>query len=147
MAATKEEKKKGLRIPVATLVILTLAGLAGVTYYTGSPAVAPSLVPTYSCPGAPQIIVGNASNYNYDAGTLRLVVGQNNTIAWVDDDPGFELHVITTAVPQGNQNWDLNMTQGQTDCLTLTVPGTYIYYYPSVALPAQLLIVEKSTAS
>jgi plastocyanin len=146
MASAAEEKKKSFRIPVTTLVILTLAGLAGVTYYTGSPPIQPSLVPSTSCPVALQIIVGNSVNYNYEQGTLKVVVGVNNTVAWVDDEAGFELHIITTAVPQGNQNWDLNMTQGQTNCLTLTVPGTYIYYYLNVPVPARVLIVEQASS-
>lgn len=144
MLATQDETKKSLRVPVATLVILTLAGLAGVMYYVGSPVIQSSLIPSTSCSGAPQIIVGNSSNSNYEQATLKLLVGTNNTVAWVDDEQGFELHIITTAVPQGNQNWDLNMTQGQTNCLTLTVPGTYIYYYLNVATPPRTLIVEKS---
>lgn len=148
MASPSEEttSKKKLRVPIATLVILTLAGLAGVTYYTGSPPIQPSLIPSTSCAGAVQIIVGNSTNYNYNQETLKVVLGVNSTIAWTDDESGFELHVITTAVPQGNQNWDLNMTQGETQCLNLTVPGTYFYYYLNVAAAARRLIVEQASS-
>lgn len=145
MVATAEEKKS-LRVPIATLAILTLAGMASVLYYVGSPVVQSSLVPSLSCAGAPQIIVGNGTNYNFEQATLKVVVGVNNTVAWVDDEPGFELHVITTDVPQGNQNWDLNMTEGQINCLTLTVPGTYLYYYLDVPVPPRTLVVEPAAS-
>lgn len=134
-----EAPKKKRRIPFATVVILVLAAFAGLTYYLGTPPVQPGVIPTIGpCPNAVKVIVNNtASNEAYHPPTLTLVVGVNNTVGWVDDDPGFELHVISVAVPIGGSQWSLNMSDtagSNTECFSLSVPGTYSYemYVPYV---------------
>ena len=136
--------KKSRRLSLTTIVILILAAVAGVTYYLGTPAIAPSLTPSTNCARAVHIIVGNNTNFNYEQPSLTIVVGVNNTVAWTDDESGFELHIITTAVPSSTGNWDLNMTQGQTECLTPTSPGMYVYYYLNVQTPPRTLIVKQA---
>jgi len=130
------EKPRNRRVPLTTIIILTLAAVAGITYYLGSPAIQPSATPTLgACPGAVQIVVpdglgASGSSKGYQPPSLSLVAGVNNTVAWVDDYPGIVLNVYSVAVPTGALQWDLNMTDSpgaNTQCLTLTVPGQYTY--------------------
>jgi hypothetical protein len=133
---TSTAKPRNRRISITTIIILILAAFAGITYYFGTPALQPSATPTLgSCPQSAQIVVGNssganASTKNYQPPDLSLVLGVNSTVSWIDEDPGFELHVISVAVPQNGPEWDLNITDAagaNTQCVALTAPGTYTY--------------------
>jgi len=146
--AQEPTQSKRRRVSFTTILILLLAGLAGVTYYLGTPALQPSVTPaSSSCAGAARIVVDNGANSSarYQPPPITVVVGVNNTVAWVDEDQGFELHVISVAVPGGHQ-WDLNMTQGQTECVLLTAPGTYTYEMFVPYVVAGTITVKGATA-
>jgi hypothetical protein len=133
---TTTDGPRNRRISLSTIIILILVAIAGITYYLGSPAIQPSATPTLgACPNAVQIVIpaglgANGSARPYQPPSLTLVVGVNNTVAWVDDYPGIELNVYSAVIPSGARQWDLNMTDtpgANTQCLTLTVPGPYAY--------------------
>jgi len=108
-----------------------------------------------SCPTAARVVVNNtaasnASTKNYQPPALSLVIGVNNTVAWTDEDPGFELHVISVAVPPGGPQWDLNMTDtpgANTQCVSLTAPGTYTYEIFVPYIVAGTIVVKESASS
>jgi plastocyanin len=92
----------------------------------------------------------NESTRNYQPPTLSLVFGVNNSVAWTDEDSGFELHVISVAVPPGGLQWDLNMTDTpgeNTQCVLLTAPGTYTYEIFVPYVVAGTIVVKSSTSS
>jgi hypothetical protein len=133
---TVTDKPKKRRIPLGTIIILILVAIAGIAYYLGSPEIQPSATPILgACTNAVQIVIpdglsANGSAKPYQPPSLNVVVGVNNTIAWVDDYPGIELTVYSVVVPSGALQWDLNMTDSpgaNTQCIALTVLGPYTY--------------------
>ena len=72
--------------------------------------------------------VGSNLTLNYSPVNLRVVVGVNNTIRWVQKDP--IPHTVTSvSVPSGAIGFDSeNMNKGDSFSVTLTVPGTYEYF-------------------
>jgi len=70
---------------------------------------------------------GSITTINFSPAKIRVVVGVNNTIVWVNNDP-IQHTVTSTSVPSGASSFDSNtFNEGQTYELTLTVPGTYKY--------------------
>lgn len=132
-----------------------LAAVAGATYYFGTPALQPSARPsTTSCAGAVTILVDNSTPNstisNYQPPKLNLVLGVNSTVAWTDEDTGFEVHVISVAVPAGAQDWDLNMTNTpgeNTQCLALPAAGTYTYEMFIPYVVAGTIVVKSPTST
>ncbi len=113
---------------MATILILILAAIAGITYYLGTPTPAPGVIPMTSCGGDPDILITNSQDFKPPP--MNLVIGTNSTVAWTDDYSGAGVNVISRASPFDGPVWDLNMTDatpGNTQCIALTVPGTYVY--------------------
>lgn len=73
--------------------------------------------------------VGADATLNFQPATIRVVIGVNNTVQWIQQD-SVPHNVISTSVPSGTQSFrsTLTLSQGQTFTVTLTVPGTYKYY-------------------
>jgi plastocyanin len=76
--------------------------------------------------------VGSNQSLNFSPAKVTVVVGINNTIRWVQNDP--IPHTVTSlSVPNGAAFDSKNLNKGDTFSLTLTVPGTYTYdcsYHP-----------------
>jgi plastocyanin len=75
--------------------------------------------------------VGNNPSLNYQPATITVVIGVNNTIEWIDQDPAAPHTVTFTSVPTGVDAKAIssgNLVQGDTFTVNLTVPGTYEYY-------------------
>lgn len=71
---------------------------------------------------------GNNESLNFEPKTIRVVVGINNTIVWVNNDP-LQHTVKSLSEPTGAQRFDSGiLNQGQSFSVTLTVTGTYDYY-------------------
>jgi len=150
------EKARKRKIPITTVIILILTAVAGIGYYLGTPTLKPSVTPTLgSCPTAAHVVVDNSaasktSTKNYQPPGLSVVIGVNNTVTWTDEDPGFERHVISVAVPPGGPEWDLNMTDtpgANTQCVSLTAPGTYTYEMFVPYIVAGTIVVKGSASS
>lgn len=71
--------------------------------------------------------VGSNLSLNFEPAKLTVVIGVNNTLQWVEDDP--IPHTATSlSVPAGSDTFDSKtLSEGQTFSVTLTVPGTYEY--------------------
>jgi plastocyanin len=82
--------------------------------------------------GSVQIIlpldVGNDESLNFQPAKIKVVVGVNNTIVWVDED--YIQHTIRSVnVPAGGKAWDSGiLNEGQSFTQVLTVPGNYKYF-------------------
>lgn len=60
---------------------------------------------------------------NFSPSTLKVMIGVNNTVTWVNND--IVLHTVTSDTGLFNSN-DLN--SGQSWSYTFTTPGTYSYH-------------------
>lgn len=71
--------------------------------------------------------VGSNLSVNFEPAKIKVVVGVNNTIEWVENDP--IPHTVTSlSVPPGSEAFDSKtLNEGQAFSVTLTVPGTYEY--------------------
>jgi plastocyanin len=132
-------------------VILALAAIAGIAYYVGTPPPLPTVQSTAtSCPqGAPQVVIpqgiGTNSDIHFQPQTLTVVIGVNNTIGWDDLDTTLPHVVSSVSVPPNSVQWDLNMTGGNSYCVTLPTPGTYSYELRLPAVVGGIIQVKSAT--
>jgi len=76
--------------------------------------------------------IGTNPAIHFEAPTLTLIVGVNNTAVWSDQDSTVLHNVISASGPE---QWNIEgMKGGNNYCVTLTIPGTYTY---SIYLPYQ----------
>jgi plastocyanin len=68
------------------------------------------------------------TSLNFTPSTIRVVVGVNNTITWLNQDTRSQHTVVTESVPSGAQSFSVVIGSGQTYATTLSVPGTYRYF-------------------
>src|SRR5882762_7123521 len=70
--------------------------------------------------------VGSDRSLNYKPAVIRVTIGVNNTILWVQHDPGSAHTVTSASTPAGASPFDSgDLTQGQNFVQNLTVQGTY----------------------
>ena len=72
--------------------------------------------------------VGKNSNLNFSPAVVKLVIGVNNTVIWVNRDV-VNHTVDAILVPQGAVKFSSGgpIMPGQNFTVTLTVPGSYTY--------------------
>ena len=72
--------------------------------------------------------VGSNPNLNFKLANIVIIIGVNNTVQWIDQDP--TPHTVTsTSVPAGAKAFDSGtINLGDSFSVTFTVPGTYRYY-------------------
>jgi plastocyanin len=75
----------------------------------------------------PRGVAANKS-LNFVPATVKVIIGVNNTITWINQDPLSQHTVVTTSTPNGSPPVDLILGTNQTYAITFTVPGTYLYY-------------------
>jgi len=75
----------------------------------------------------PKGIAENQS-LNFVPSHLKLVIGVNNTVTWINQDNLSQHTVVTNLVPSGGTQVDLILGTNQTYTVKFTVPGTYDYY-------------------
>ncbi len=72
--------------------------------------------------------VGSNQSLNFTPSTIKVVIGVNNTITFVNRDT-VSHDVASTSVPGGANSFDSGtMAQGATFKVTLTVAGTYQFH-------------------
>jgi plastocyanin len=72
--------------------------------------------------------VGQNRSLNFEPPSIRVVIGVNNTVVWMDEDP-LQHTVTSLSIPHGATRFDSGiLNQGQSFTWTFTVPGTYRYY-------------------
>jgi plastocyanin len=75
----------------------------------------------------PKGVAENQSE-NFVPSQLKLVIGVNNTVTWINQDNLSQHTVVTNVVPQGANQVDLILGTNETYTVKFTVPGTYDYY-------------------
>ena len=88
--------------------------------------------------------VGGNQSLNFQPAHIRVVIGLNNTVSWINDDT--TPHTVTsTTVPSGAASFDSgNMNAGAKFSHTFTVAGTYTYYCKYHSWMQGTVIVEAS---
>lgn len=87
---------------------------------------------------------GANGSINFQPATIRVIIGVNNTVVWVNDDP-LEHTVTSTSVPAGAEAFDSGtLSQGQTFAWTFTEPGIYRYFSPAQPAPMQGTVIVVS---
>ncbi len=128
---------------VVVILVIAAAGYIFETSQSGQPSTAPTTKSssattttsssTAASPTSTKVTVsipngaGSITTISFSPAKIKVVVGVNNTIVWVNNDP-IQHTVTSTSVPSGASPFDSNtFNQGQTYELTLTVAGTYKY--------------------
>ncbi len=75
----------------------------------------------------PKGIADNQS-LNYVPANVKVVVGVNNSVTWINQDNLSQHTVVTDVVPTGGTQVDLILGTNETYTVTFTVPGVYHYY-------------------
>ncbi|MDG6926222.1 MAG: hypothetical protein JRN09_06670 [Nitrososphaerota archaeon] len=86
--------------------------------------------------------VGTNSNIHFQPPSLTVVIGINNTVGWNDLDTTTAHIVSSVSVPPNSIQWNLNMTGGNSYCVTLSIPGTYSYELRLPAVVVGIIIVK-----
>lgn len=127
-------KGRGRTMAIVAVVIIVIALV--VVYFLLTPVTTPPLTTSIGSTGGQSTIripngTGANQALNFSPQTIKVVVGVNNTITWVNDDTAF--HTITfTSVPAGVSASSLtdpsNLAAGGSYSVTLTTLGTYQYH-------------------
>jgi plastocyanin len=75
----------------------------------------------------PKGIAENQS-LNYVPSNVKVVIGINNSITWINQDNLSQHTVVTDVVPSGGTQVDLILGTNETYTVKFTVPGVYHYY-------------------
>jgi len=75
----------------------------------------------------PKGIARNQSE-NYVPSNVKVVIGVNNSVTWINQDNLSQHTVVTTVVPSGGSQVDLILGTNETYTVKFTVPGVYHYY-------------------
>jgi plastocyanin len=75
----------------------------------------------------PKGIARNQSE-NYVPASVKVVMGVNNSVTWINQDNLSQHTVVTTVVPSGGSQVDLILGTNETYTVKFTVPGVYHYY-------------------
>jgi plastocyanin len=149
MSVTNPQSSQGSTAVAVVVAVLIIGAVATLGYYQF--AIAPNQLnsttttstPAVTCPGPGcgniSISAGAGtplsgyttgfSGYGYSPDTAVVIIGQNNTVVWTNNDAAD--HTVTSStVPAGAQTFDSGLISpsGGTFQVTFTVPGTYIYH-------------------
>jgi len=88
--------------------------------------------------------VGGSQSLNFQPANIKVVIGLNNTVSWINDDTA--PHTVTSkTVPSGAASFDSgNMNAGAVYTHTFTQTGTYTYYCQYHSWMQGTVIVEAS---
>jgi len=118
---------------VGALMIIVGLVLASVFIFRLQPPLAVSVPQQTSAqPGTTSIImpsgVGTNNALNFSPANVTVVIGVNNTVVWTNQDISGHT-VVSKQVPAGAANFSSSIiTKGTSFNVTLTVPGTYLYF-------------------
>ena len=132
LATFVHSESKGIsRTPLvgALAVVVVVAAIAAFTMASspsgtaGTSSNTPTSVQVFAPAG-----VGSNMTLNFVPSTIRLVIGVNNTVVWVNHD-STQHDIQSTSVPSGASSFDSGTLNPATSfSVTLTVPGTYHYH-------------------
>lgn len=118
---------------VGAFMIIVGLVLASVFIFRLQPPLAVSVsTQTPAGPGTTSIVmpsgVGTNNALNFSPANVTVVIGVNNTVVWTNEDISGHT-VVSRAVPAGAANFSSSIiTTGEKFNVTLTVPGTYLYF-------------------
>src|SRR4029077_21230141 len=75
----------------------------------------------------PKGIARNQSENSVPA-NVKVVIGVNSSVTWINQDSLSQHTVVTTVVPSGGSQVDLILGTNETYTVKLMVPGVYHYY-------------------
>ena len=114
--------KKTVAAIAVVIVVLIVGTYFAYTFFLAPP---PKIEPvTVTIPEG----VGKNTNLNFSPVVVKLVIGVNNTVTWVNRD--VTNHTVdATQVPQGAARFSSGgpLLPGQSFTVTFTVPGDYEY--------------------
>jgi plastocyanin len=135
MEVEEESTVPGLTVLLSLSIIGILVGV-GIAAYLAVPLQPPLPLPggiTTTANGSATLItmpgnVGSSTNLNFAPASVTVFIGVNNTLEWLNADSA--LHTVTSSkVPDGATAFDSGtMASGARYDVTLTVPGTYLYF-------------------
>ena len=119
----------------ATIVVLVVILVAAAALVYFSSGMTPGYSTTHtsshtvsSVQIAAPVGVGLNQALNFEPSTIRVVIGVNNTITFVNED-STNHDIASTSVPNGASTFDTGtMAHGSTFSVTLTVAGTYLFH-------------------
>jgi len=133
------------------VVIIVAAAAAVGDLYVSSFSSPPSSGANITCSSQPnssaiQIAItkgasNSANGPGYAPDSITLVIGNNNTVTWTNDDSVHHT-VNTSSAPTGAAFNSGNMNQGDTYTCTFTMPGTYQYYCVYHAWMTGVIVVK-----
>ncbi|MDA4128102.1 MAG: plastocyanin/azurin family copper-binding protein [Thaumarchaeota archaeon] len=89
--------------------------------------------------------VSTNSALNFTPSKVKVIIGVNNTVTWLNQDTSSQHTVVTESAPTNATYWGIVLQTGQTYSVTLTVPGVYNYYcmwHPGW-MKAQIIVASK----
>ena len=112
---------RGLYLGLGLVLLVSGAALAGEFIFR----LQPSLATGAAAPGSVLMPVGVGSNQglNYSPVTITVIIGQNNTVSFVNKD-----NVVHTVTADDGSFDSGNMAAGATWTNTFTTPGTFTYH-------------------
>ncbi len=75
----------------------------------------------------PKGIAANQSE-NFVPANVKVKIGVNNSVTWINQDNLSQHTVVTSAVPSGGSQVDLILGRNETYTVKFTVPGVYQYF-------------------
>jgi plastocyanin len=75
----------------------------------------------------PKGVADNQSE-NYVPSNVKVVIGINNSVTWINQDNLSQHTVVTNVIPTGGTQVDLILGTNETYTVKFTVPGVYHYY-------------------
>ncbi len=133
----------------AVVAILIIGAVATLGYYqffvakTTPSTTTTSSAPSVTCPSTACVNVtifsgassppsgytsGQKTTYGYTPDVVTVVIGKNNTVFWINDDPAPHTVTSDTAGVFDSGTTGPLTSQGGTYQFTFTTPGTYTYH-------------------
>ena len=72
--------------------------------------------------------IANNHSENFVPSNVKVVIGVNNSVTWINQDNLSQHTVVTDVVPTGGTQVDLILGTNETYTVKFTVPGVYHYY-------------------
>jgi plastocyanin len=142
-AEEEEYSPKWLLLALAVVAVVVLAGVAAALAVPLQPPL--SSGGTTAASGTVIMPSGVSSNLklNFSPDVVTVIIGQNNTVAWINRDSA--THTVTATDGSFNSG---DITAGESWNYTFTTPGTYSYFciYHSAWMKGTV-IVERSGGS
>lgn len=134
---------KGVLAVLGVVMVIVAATLVALFVFRLQPPYVPSSTPTAALQGVAVVIpagTGASTSLNYSPSTIKVVIGVNSTVTWVNQDTA--IHTVT-ATDKSFDSGDIK--PGASFTFTFTTPGTYTYGCIYHAWMKGTVVVEQSS--